>query len=192
MTHGSALPVLQILRQQRILFFDRLAELSLEKDEQHIVRLRQDTIYNVVEYLFILSNFDLTDQAVFVNYLQLHNNHIQGLLDCRDKQQRMGLTVDRLDKGVFSERALMKTAANFATSDGAVDQSDLARLMITLVSPETCRRSIEVLEVSGFLTRTISPFGSMLVKSKGTAEAEFELMLSNMEREIQSLSGGKN
>ena len=51
----------------------------------------------------------------------------------------------RVRKGLFSPDSIPKLVENYRAGDGAIDQSDLSRLLIEVMSPETCRKTTVVL-----------------------------------------------
>jgi hypothetical protein len=58
-------------------------------------------------------------------------------------------------------------------SAGAIDQSNLARLLMSVMSTETCRKVIVACADAGFLARKRTPYGTVLVISNGTLEEIF-------------------
>ena len=101
--------------------------------------------------------------------------------------RRLGVTQTRLEKGVFSSDSIPKLVENFRAADGAIDQSDLARLLIEVMSPETCRKTTMLLTEAGYLERHRSPYQSVLVRSTGVLERLFARSL----RQVRTaLAGG--
>ena len=50
------------------------------------------------------------------------------------------------------------------------DQVPLARFLATVMSAETCRKVVVACGVAGFLAREKSPYGTMLISSRGSLE----------------------
>jgi hypothetical protein len=99
--------------------------------------------------------------------------------------RRYGLTPSRIRTAVFEDEHLRKLLANFSGPTPGIDQSDLARLLVTVMSTETCRKLVVAAESAGFLKRSRSPFGAILVVSQGVLEGIYGRTLREARREAQ-------
>ena len=61
----------------------------------------------------------------------------------------------------------------WAERPGALDQSNLARFVVTLMSAESCRKIVVACEQAGFLQRERTRAGATVVISSGIMEAIF-------------------
>ena len=100
--------------------------------------------------------------------------------------RRLGLSPTRVRKGMFSPDSIPKLVENYRTADGAVDQSDLARLLIEVMSPETCRKTAVMLTEAGYLERRRSPYQSVLVRSTGEMERIFAQSLRHVRSSLSA------
>ena len=95
---------------------------------------------------------------------------------------------------MFSPESIPKLVENYRAGDGAIDQSDLSRLLIEVMSPETCRKTAVTLTDAGYLERRRSPYQSVLVRSTGTLERIFSGSLrhvrSSLAFEDEAVRGG--
>ena len=106
--------------------------------------------------------------------------------------RRLGLSPTRVQKGRFSRDSIPKLVENYRSGDGAIDQSDLSRLLIEVMSPETCRKTAVTLTGAGYLERRRSPYQSVLVRSTGALERIFAQSLRHVRSTLVSLAGTLN
>jgi hypothetical protein len=102
---------------------------------------------------------------------------------------RLGLTPDRIRKGLFAEDSIAKVVENYKGDGSTFDQSDLSRLLVELMSQETCRKIVVALAEAGYLVRWKSPYHSVLVRSPGVLEAIFARHLRTLRRSVAVLAG---
>ena len=98
--------------------------------------------------------------------------------------RRLGLSPTRVRKGMFSPESIPKLVENYRSGNGAIDQSDLSRLLIEVMSPETCRKMVVMLTEAGYLERWRSPYQSVLVRSTGALERIFARSLRHLRSEL--------
>lgn len=103
----------------------------------------------------------------------MHNQYIVDVTKDSVKLARLGLTRDRLLDAIFTADTLPRLLHHWAERPGTLDQSNLARFLVTLMSTETCRKVVVACAAAGFLERERSPYGAMLVRSVGTLERLF-------------------
>ncbi|MES0885318.1 hypothetical protein [Roseibium sp. SCP14] len=186
MTNAN-LTTLEILRKAKTGLFNNLCDASTLSESVDLMKLRADPVFYLCEFLYMISQFDFKNEDFFKTYIENHNAYIQALIEDREKHtSRLGLNRQRLESGLFSPRSMEKSLANFRMSRGAIDQSDLSRFMIAILSPETTRRTVEILSLGGLISRDRSPFGSVLIQSSGVIEATFGQYLSECRTGIQN------
>ena len=170
----------EALHEAKAVFQDALVEASAVQDRHFVTQLRQEPPYQVAEFFFLLRAFRLDSEEKIRRYAELHNQHLEGLQADRAKMRRLGLSPTRVRKGVFSPESIPKLVENYRAGDGAIDQSDLSRLLIEVMSPETCRKTTVVLTEAGYLERRRSPYQSVLVRSTGALERIFARSLRHV------------
>src|SRR6266852_3395645 len=69
------------------------------------------------------------------------------------KMDRLGLAGDRLLDAMFTADTLPRLLQNWREQPGAIDQSNLARFLATVMSTETCRKVAVACGTAGFLNR---------------------------------------
>ena len=143
------------------------------QDRHFAAQLRQEPVYQMAEFFFLLRAFRLDREDKVRRYAELHNRHLEELQADRTKMRRLGLSPTRVQKGKFSPDSNPKLVENYRSGDGAIDQSDLSRLLIEVMSPETCRKTAVTLTEAGYLERRRSPYQSVLVRSTGALERIF-------------------
>ena len=182
----------EALHEARASFQDALVEGSAVQDRHFAAQLRQEPVYQMAEFFFLLRAFRLDGEDKIRRYAELHNRHLEGLQADRTKMRRLGLSPTRVQKGMFSRDSIPKLVENYRSGDGAIDQSDLSRLLIEVVSPETCRKTAVTLTEAGYLERRRSPYQSVLVRSTGTLERIFARSLRHVRSTLVSLAGTTN
>lgn len=170
----------EALHEAKASFQDALVAGSVVQKSYFATQLRQEPVYQMAEFFFLLRAFRLDDEEKIRNYAELHNRHLEGLGANRAKMRRLGLSPTRLRKGMFSPESILKLVENYRTGDGALDQSDLSRLLIEVMSPETCRKTAVILTEAGYLERRRSPYQSVLVHSTGVLEGIFARSLRHV------------
>ena len=163
----------EALHEAKAAFQEALVEGSALRERHFVGQLRQESTYQIAEFFYLLQAFRLDNERKIHRYAELHNRHLEALEADREKMRRLGLSPSRIRRGMFSPASIPKLVENYRTGDGALDQSDLARLLIEVMSPETCRKATMVLTEAGYLERWRSPYQSILVRSPGKLERLF-------------------
>ena len=179
----------EALHEARASFQDALVEGSAVQDRHFAAQLRQEPVYQMAEFFFLLRAFRLDGEDKIRRYAELHNRHLEELQADRTKMRRLGLSPTRVQKGKFSPESVPKLVENYRSGDGAIDQSDLSRLLIEVMSPETCRKTAVTLTDAGYLERRRSPYQSVLVRSTGALERIFARSLRHVRSTLVSLAG---
>lgn len=165
--------LLEALREGRMEFFDRVLKLSAVEDHEMLVTLRQEPVYQLAEFLFALNAYGIASVDAVASLAELHNRYLRSLLDDQDKRRRIGLQSGRIERAFFDGDKMAKLLENWGRDPRAIDQSDLARFLVGVMSTETCRKVVVACHGAGFLKRERSPYGAVLVYSLGVLEETF-------------------
>jgi hypothetical protein len=178
------LALLENLTTARKEFLDRLGAESHSKDEQVLASLRMESTYLLAEFLYLLRARGLETEEQVKLLADLQNDYIVELMKDSGKMARLGLTRDRLLDAMFTADTMPRLIQHWRERPGAIDQSNLARFLVTLMSTETCRKVLVACEAAGFIERQKSSFGTILVLSKGVLERLFGEHLRNLRRRM--------
>jgi hypothetical protein len=144
--------------------------------------LRQESFNQLAEFFYAIRTHGIDDAEKLGRFATLHNEHLSRISKDRDRMRRYGLTSQRIKAAVFTDDILAKLIANFSGATPGIDQSDLARLLVTVMSTETCRKMVLAAEKAGFVERMRSPFGPVLVISRGRMEGVYGAVLREARR----------
>jgi hypothetical protein len=86
---------------------------------------------------------------------------------------------------IFTADTMPRLLQNWRDNPGAIDQSNLARLLVGVMSTETCRKLVIAFAEAGFLKRERTPFGTIIVSSTGLMEHIFGYCVREMRLQIQ-------
>lgn len=167
---AADLAFMETLRVMKARFQSAVIAAAKTDDTAVLAGLRQESLYQLAEFLFALRGYGIDDAPKLEQLASLHNDHLLAIRDDTARLRRFGLTVDRLESALFTGDVLRKLVANFTEAVGSIDQSDLARFLVTVMSTETCRKLLLSCERAGFLTRLRSPYGAVVVQSNGILE----------------------
>jgi hypothetical protein len=167
------LGLLESLRWSRKEFLDRIGEASASQDEQVLATLRLESTYQMAEFYYLLRARGIEGEEHIGLLADLHNQYIVGLMKDAAKVARLGLTSERLLDAMFTADTMPRLLQHWREQPGAIDQSNLARFLVTVMSTETCRKIVMASATAGFLDRQRTPYGTILVVSKGTLEKIF-------------------
>ena len=170
----------EALHEARAAFQESLVAGSLNQSLHFVSQLRQESAYQMAEFLYLLRAFRIDSEDQIRRYADLHNRHLETLTKDRAKLRRLGLSPTRVLRGMFSPESIPKLVENYRSEAGAIDQSDLARLLIEVMSPETCRKTTMILTKAGYMERWRSPYQSVLVRSTGVLECLFARSLRHV------------
>ena len=165
----------EALHEARASFQDALVEGSAIQDRHFAAQLRQEPVYQMAEFFFLLRAFRLDGEDKIRCYAELHNRHLEELQADRTKMRRLGLSPTRVQKGKFSPDSIPKLVENYRSGD--------------VMSPETCRKTAVTLTEAGYLERRRSPYQSVLVRSTGALERIFARSLRHVRSTLVSLAG---
>jgi hypothetical protein len=116
---------------------------------------------------------------------ELHNQYIVDLTRDAEKMSRLGLKCERLLDAILTADTMPRLLANWRERSGAIDQSNLARLLVAVMSSETCRKLVVAFADAGFLKRQRTAFGTVIVSSTGIMEQIFGDCIREMRLKIQ-------
>lgn len=103
----------ETLHEARASFQDALVEGSAVQGRHFAAQLRQEPVYQMAEFFFLLRAFRLDGEGKIRRYAELHNRHLEGLRADRTKMRRLGLS-----------------------PSGEVDRSGLVRYMRIVTRPK--------------------------------------------------------
>jgi hypothetical protein len=167
------LMLLENLQRSRKEFFDRLCEASTSQEEQVLATLRLEGTYQFAEFFYLLRARGILSEEQVETLAELHNQYIVDLMKDQPKIHRLGLNKERVLDAMFTADTLPRLLQNWRERPGAIDQSNLARFLAVVMSSETCRKIVVAGTSAGFLDRIRTPYGTILVSSKGILEAIF-------------------
>lgn len=178
------LRLLESIRWSRKAVEDRLCTASASQDEAVLGALRLDAAHQFVEFFFLLQARGLTSVEQIEAFANLHNNYIIELTKDRAKMRRLGVRHDRLLDAMFTADTMPRLLQNWREQPGAIDQSNLARFLVVVMSTETCRKLAIACDAAGFLTRSKTPYGTILVASTGVMETIYGEVLRELRRRL--------
>jgi hypothetical protein len=164
------LAFMETLRRMRAQFHAKVVEAARTQEADAIAALRQDSLLQLAEFLYAVRTHGIDSAEKLERLALLHNEHLKQIEKDEDRMQRFGLTRARIRSALFAKNQLQKLLANFSGPAPGIDQSDLARLLATVMSIETCRKLVVAADKAGFVDRVRSPFGAVLVVSHGIVE----------------------
>ncbi|RYE08029.1 MAG: hypothetical protein EOP22_15290 [Hyphomicrobiales bacterium] len=182
---AADLAFVDMLRHLRVRFQHEIAGAVPSADPDVLLALRQETFFQFAEFFYALRTHGIDSADKLERLARLHNDHLVELSQDRERMRRYGLTPERLEAAMFTGDNLRKLLANFAGPMPGIDQSDLSRLLVTVMSAETCRKLVLAAEAAGFIERVRRP-GAVLVVSKGDIERIFGKVI----REARYLATG--
>lgn len=176
------LALLERFRWFRMVLAERIATASTSNTESVLQLLRQEPTLQFAEFLYLIDCQRIRTIEQVERLASLHNTYIVELTKDATKMVRLGLNKERLLDAIFTADTLPRLIENWREEPGAVDQSNLARLLATVMSTETCRKVIVACSEADFLERKKTPYGTYLVRSKGVLERLFGATLREARR----------
>lgn len=167
---AADLAFVETLRRMRARFQADVTAASISTDPDVTLALRQETFFQFAEFFYAIRAHGIDSADKLGRLARLHNDHLVGLSQDRDRMRRYGLTPARLQSAMFTDENLVKLLSNFSGPARGIDQSDLARLLVTVMSTETCRKLVVAADKAGFVERAASASGTMVVVSRGMME----------------------
>ena len=152
---------------------ERLCEASVSQDESILSVVRIGAAAQFVEFLFLLKARGLVTAEQMEALANAHNAYLIALSKDTSKMERLGITADRLLNAMFTGDTLPRLTQQWRERPGAIDQSNIARLLSVTMSTETCRKVVVAFAQASFLNRVKTGYGTGLVMSTGVAEEIF-------------------
>lgn len=170
-------------------FFDEIVAhcAAQDADSFNPSDLRSETIFQIAEFYYFLKIFDIQSPARLREFAKIHTDKVAELLNSKEEQAKLGVYPQRLSDALFdTEEKLDRLTIHCGEELLRLSQSDLARLLIEYMSPETCRQAVKVLGLAGYVRLSKSPFGAVLVASSGELEAIFAQYVRDLRMAIFS------
>jgi hypothetical protein len=186
---AADLAFMETLRRMKARFQAEVLARAKLDDAAGAISLRQESFFQLAEFLFAFRMYGIDSSDKLERFADLHNRYLLDVREDRERMRRYGLTPERIENALFTGENLRKLLANFAQPNASIDQSDLARFLVTVMSTETCRKLVLAGEEAGFLERVRSPFGAMLVRSNGTIEDVYGIVLREARLDATGLKG---
>jgi len=180
------LHLLERMRYARAQFNEAICDASLDQDAAVLHALRLESSYHLCEFFFLLraNGFHETDDIHPL--ADMHNRYLTEILKDEDKMRRMNLTSDRLLQAIFTGDTMPRLLEVWHAARGSLDQSNLARFLVTIMSTETCRKLVVAFTSAGFLERNRTPHGTVVIRSKGVVEEMFGASIRRLRLGLQS------
>lgn len=177
----------ECLLWSRAELFDRLTTASLSQDQGTLETLRLDAMSQFVEFFYLIRARKIETTEQITRLAEIHNEHIDIL--CRDapKMKRLALRKDRLLDAIFTSDTMPRLTEVWKLHPGRIDQSNLARFLATTMSTETCRKLVIASAEAGFLSRSKSAYGAVLVQSTGIMERVFGGVLRDLRCRVMGI-----
>jgi len=152
-------------------FFDQIVERKNANGAVEVRDLRQENIYQIAEFFFLLKVFGIDSAARLRKFAESHSRNIDELLSDKAQLEKLGVQPQRLRDARFeTPEKLDRLAANCGEMGIRLSQSDLARFLVEYMSFESCRTTVKILSKTGYFALSKSPFGAILVSSNGRLE----------------------
>ena len=185
---AADLNMLETFRWYRMIFTERLAAASKSQDEDILEMLRLEATYQLAEFYYGLKAHGIENEKDVEKLADAHNAYIEGLTNDTAKMRRLGLSKDRLLDAMFTADTRPRLVEIWRQQPGAIDQSNLARLLTVVMSAETCRRVVVACAEAGFLERKDTVYGAKLIVSTGVLEETLGLCLRESRRRVAGVS----
>ncbi|MCT4655146.1 MAG: hypothetical protein N4A65_04980 [Cohaesibacter sp.] len=186
-TDKRNLQILHAVRTARKFFADQLVSLSVLETAAQEKKLRDDGIFLIAEFFFLLKTNNLTDPDKIKNFAKLHNQYLDDTIKDGDKIRRLGRTAAQLQDGYFSAIGIEKLGENYLRKPPCFDQSDLCRFLIAQFSVESCRRHLKLLRAVKLLEEIKTPYGSLVLHSPGLLETVFSQHLAVLDEALKEI-----
>jgi hypothetical protein len=181
----AELDLLESLRWSRKEFLDRICSSSNSQEERVLGTLRLDATYQLAEFYFLIGARGIETEVDVKKLAELHNQYIVDIMKDPSKMSRIGLTRERALEAMFTSDTMPRLLQNWLDKKGAIDQSNLARLLMSVMSTETCRKIVVGCAEAGYLNREKTPYGTIVVSSNGKLEEIFGSCIRDLRKRIQ-------
>jgi hypothetical protein len=178
---------LDMMSKARLNFERRICAVSLSQDEEVLETLRLEKMFEFAQFFFTIAVMGLTGPDDAGLLADLHNDQLDKLLKDKAALRRRGLREDRVLKAIFTSDTKPRLEQIWRESPGSLDQSNLARFLVTQMSSETTRKIAEACGEAGFVRRSQHVFGATVVSSTGVMERALGESLREMRLSIGKL-----
>ena len=178
---------LELIRRAHMNVGNRLCAASHSQDEDILDLLRSDSMYEFAEFYFMLVAMGMTEPEDIRVLADSHNHRVQSLLNDPAAMRRRKLRKERLLAAIFTSDTRPRLEQVWREAPGSLDQSNLARFLIPQMSAETTRKLVVACETAGFLTRTTTVFGTIIVNSTLKMELIFRDVIQDMRLALKAL-----
>ena len=165
--------LLEHLKAGRKAFVEQLCSASRTQTEAVLAVLRMESTYLIAEFFDLIRAHGIDSADQLQRLAELHNHYISELIKDTERATRFGLSTDRLLDAIFTGDTMPRLIQQWVDRPGALDQSNLARFLVTLMSAESCRKIVVACEQAGFLERERTRTGATVVRSTGIMEGIF-------------------
>jgi hypothetical protein len=181
---AADLILLEHLKSGRKAFVAQLCAASRVQTEAVLSVLRMESTYMIAEFFYLIRAHGIDTAEQLQRLAELHNHYISELIDDKARAIRFGLSSDRLLDAIFTGDTMPRLVQQWADRPGALDQSNLARFVVTLMSAESCRKIVVACEQAGFLQRERTRAGATVVISTGLMEGIFARYVRDLRHAI--------
>jgi hypothetical protein len=178
--------LLERMRYSRAQLNETICTASLSQASNVIQTLRLESSYHLCEFFFLLkaNGFYETDDIQML--ADMHNRYLADILKDPVRMQRMNVSSDRLLQAIFTGDTMPRLLEVWRHNRGSLDQSNLARFLVTIMSTETCRKLVVAFTSAGFLERSRTAHGTVVIRSNGAIEDIFGASIRQLRLEIKS------
>jgi hypothetical protein len=178
--------LLERMRYSRAQLNETICTASLTQASNVIQTLRLESSYHLCEFFFLLkaNGFYETDDIQML--ADMHNRYLADILKDPVRMQRMNVSSDRLLQAIFTGDTMPRLLEVWRHNRGSLDQSNLARFLVTIMSTETCRKLVVAFTSAGFLERSRTAHGTVVIRSNGAIEEIFGASIRQLRLDIKS------
>lgn len=178
--------LLERMRYSRAQLNETICTASLSQVSNVIETLRLESSYHLCEFFFLLkaNGFYETDDIRML--ADMHNRYLADILKDPVRMQRMNVSSDRLLQAIFTGDTMPRLLEVWRNNRGSLDQSNLARFLVTIMSTETCRKLVVAFTTAGFLERSRTAHGTVVIRSNGQIEEIFGASIRQLRLDLKS------
>ncbi len=170
----------------KVTLAERLVSASTSRNPDLLDSLRIESMYQFCEFFYLLKARKIESMEMIQMLADFHNQHLVDLSKDKAKLKRLGIRMERLLDAIFTGDTMQRLVETWREYPGRLDQSNLARFLVLVMSTETCRKLVVAASEAGFLERTRSAFGSVLVTTTGIMEQVFGGVMRDLRSRIES------
>jgi hypothetical protein len=182
----SDLYLLERMRFARASLNETICRASADQSADVLHALRLESSYHLCEFFFLLKANGFYETDDIHPLADMHNRYLAELLKDEEKMRRMNLTSERLLEAIFTGDTMPRLLGVWRAARGDLDQSNLARFLVTIMSTETCRKLVVAFTKAGFFDRVRTPHGTVVIRSKGAVEELFGASIRQLRLELKS------